>query len=168
MGKLEEDLKEIITTLSSVFEKESKEKNAENIEKLKGIYNSDKKMFLTKIEMAQFNFARIISNVIDIPGQKNKYILEHVLSGLYEHFIKKYIEKVEGSPCCADKSGFVKSSTLKALRSNQNLSLYNDYSQCDRITDDKERQAYWSPKTIKDTDTAMEMFWDWYLIRIGG
>jgi hypothetical protein len=55
--------------------------------------------------------------------------------------------------------------TLKALRTKTNISLYDDYTECEQIKEDKERQAYWSPKTIPDTDTAMKIFWDWYLLR---
>ena len=56
--------------------------------------------------------------------------------------------------------------TLRALKENKNLSLYDDYTKCEEIKKDKERQAYWSPRTIKDTDTAIKKFWDWYLLRI--
>lgn len=165
MGKFEEDIKTLMDAMLSCFEKETIERHKEQIKKLKEMHETDKG-FLDKIEHAQHDFNRILGEVINIPEQKNMYILEHVLSGLYEHFINTLMTLIEGSGCSADKSRFIKNMTLKALKENTNLSLFDDYTKCEEITEDKERQAYWSPKTIPDTSTAMELFWNWYLLRV--
>lgn len=164
MSKFEDDIKTLINVLSESIESETLEKNRETIDKLREL--SKDKMFFNKIEYAQHQFSRVVAGVIGVPKQKNMYIVEHIVSGLYEHFHRTLIEKTEGSGCCADKSRFIKNMTLKALKENTNLSLYEDYTKCDQIKEDKEQQAYWSPKTITDTDTAMKMFWDWYLLRV--
>lgn len=165
MSKFEDDLKDMLGIMVDCFTKETMENNKESATKIQEVYNTDSKRFFDVLECAQHEFNTIVCQCIAIPNQKNMYIVEHIVSGLYEHFINKLICKNEGSACSTDKSRFIKRSTLEALKRNQNLSLYNDYSQCEQIKEDKERQAYWSPKTIADTDTAMELFWDWYLLR---
>jgi hypothetical protein len=162
--KIEEGIKTVIESMMSGFEAEKRQTHAETIEKLKEL--RQEKNFMDMIEFAQDDFMTCLEFAFDIPPQKNKFILRHILSGLYEHFINTLMRKTEGSACSTDKSRFITRSTLKALEENNNLSLYNDYSQCEQITEDKEQQAYWSPKTIPDTNTAMKLFWDWYLLRI--
>lgn len=165
MNKLEEDLKTLIALISDNFTQEVIEKNEDTLMKIKSIYKSDERGFLEKIESANYKINIMIEQVLDIPEQKNMYILEHIVSGLYKHFFRQLMEKVEGPACCADKANFIKNMTLKSLRENRNLSLYEDYTKYDQILEDKEKQAYWSPITIKDTDAAIELFWEWYLLK---
>jgi hypothetical protein len=165
MDKFDKGIKTVLNAMMSGFEKETREKYSEEISTITTLYKTDKS-FLEKVEYAQHKFTDILSMVIDIPEQKNKYILKHILSGLYEHFIEQLMERREGAGCSADKSSFVKRMTLKALKENTNFSLYENYLEYEQIKEDKTRQAYWSPKTIPDTDTAMESFWDWYLLRM--
>lgn len=164
MSKLEEQIKTIIDALLDASSKEVASKNAESITKLKAIYDSDAKRFFDVISFAYSDFEEMISMVVDVPEQKYARILKFITNGLYEHFFRKFIEQKEGSACSGDKVYFIRDMTLKALKENRNISLYQDYSNIDRITEDKERQAYWSPKTIKDTNHAMELFGDWYLL----
>lgn len=152
----------VIEALLVGLEKETLDENLEVYEKLKTLYNENQKQFFDWVEIGYDDFDTLVASVIDLPDQKNKYILQFVTNGTYEHFHRTRIEKLEGSSCCADKSSFIKEMTLKALKEGKNLSLYNDYRNVDSIKEEKERQAYWSPKSVSDTDQAMELFWKWY------
>lgn len=162
MNNFEKDIEIIINTILESATTELMNDNADTIKQLEPIVNN--KHFFDNLESAQYRFYTIVTEILNIPEQKNKYIIEHILSGLYEHFFYRLMQKTEGSACCADKARFIKSMTIKALKNNINLSLYEDYTEYEQIKEDKERQAYWSPITIKDTDTAMELFWHWYMI----
>ena len=165
MGTTEESIKTVIEALFVGFERETIEGNRDAYEKLKTLYNEKQDRFFDLIEMGFYDFNTLVDAVIDVSDQKNKYILQFINNGIYEHFHKTRIKKLEGSACCADKSSFIKRMTLKALKEGENQSLYDDYTQTNRIKEDKERQAYWSPKTVKDTDEAMELFWNWYQLK---
>lgn len=165
MRTTEESIKTVIEALFVGFERETIEGNRDAYEKLKTLYNEKQDRFFDLIEMGFDDFNTLVDAVIDVSDQKNKYILQFINNGIYEHFHKTRIEKLEGSACCADKSSFIKRMTLKALKEGENQSLYDDYTQTNRIKEDKERQAYWSPQTVKDTDEAMELFWNWYQLK---
>lgn len=165
MSKFEGQLKTLIDVISEGFTKEVIEENQDVVLKVKSIYDADPKGFFDKLKSARLRLNTVIESVIEIPNQKNVYILEHIASGLYEHFFRQLMEKVEGPSCCADKSKYITRVSLKALKENKNLSLYEDYSKYEEIKEDKERQAYWSPKSIENTDKAMKLFWNWYLLR---
>ena len=163
-SKFEEDLKTIITTIADGFTKETVNRNIDIVKKIKSIYDKNPDRFFDLVFCAKVEFNAILQQIINIPAQKNQYILPCITSGLYKHFFEILMEKKEGSICSADKAKFIQDTTIKALREKENLSLYEDYSKCKQIKH-KNKQAYWSPRTIKDTDTAMKMFWNWYLIR---
>jgi len=164
--RFEDSLKAVIDALVIAVDKEAIEENQEAFERLGILYEQyEPSRFWSAVQIGQHKFERILSAMMKVPPQKNQYIVEHIISGLYEHYWKKYFDKIEGSACCADKARFVREMSLRALQENNNLSLYDDYMNCDNIKENKEEQAYWSPKTIPDTDTAMSMFWNWYLIR---
>jgi hypothetical protein len=160
--KFEDKLKTVIQCLSQSITCDVLDNHRETIEKLRALHDENPYRFLELLEHARFEIDTIIENVFQIPEQKNKYIIKFIANGLYEHFHETRIQKLEGSPCCADKSSFVRDMTLKALKSSQNLSLFADYTNVKEITEHKERRAYWSPVSLKDTDEAMQLFWDWY------
>lgn len=161
----EDSLKSVMDSLVSGFDKETIEDNQEIFKKLQTIHNENPKHFFNAIESSYHTFSTLVENVINLPPSDNQYLLEHIVSGLYKHFHTQRTEKLEGSACSVDKSSFIEQMTLKALKTQQNLSLYDDYQHVEQIKEDKERQAYWSPKSIKDTNEAMELFWNWYLLR---
>jgi hypothetical protein len=163
MSKFEEDIKTVINAFVGGCIGETMEANKDTVEKLRAMATD--KHFFDKLDFAQHQFITIVTEIINVPEQKNVYIVQFIISGLYEHYFEKLMEKTEGSACCADKSRFIKNMTLRALKETVNLSLFEDYSKWEQITENKEKQAYWSPKTIIDTDKAMELFWDWYLLR---
>lgn len=163
MANFDDDIKIVLQSFMESINNDAMTNNLEITEKLAALYADDN--FFDKIEYAQNQFDMIISNIINVPLQKNVYIVKHIVSGLYEHFFRVLIEKTEGSMCSYDKISFIKQKTLRALQTKTNLSLYDNYVNCDSVKEEKERQAYWSPTTIPDTDTAMKLFWNWYLLR---
>lgn len=163
VSKFKEDLATIMEVLVGSYEEEVIGEHKEHYEKLKGIYEENPKRFFRILEMTQNRLDLLVSQIVDIPRQKNMYILEFVTNGLYKHFFETLMKKTEGSTYCADKSNFITNTTLKALKEKKNFSLYEDYSNYN-FPKDKDKQAYWSPRTIKDTDEAMALFWSWYLL----
>jgi|SRR5699024_953858 len=157
-----EDIKNVLEVLASGFVEETIQSNQETFLKIKEIYNNDPSGFLDVVQFAQLDFKTLVENAMEIPDSDKKHIVEHIVSGLYEHFHKMRIEKLEGSSCCADKSGFIQDMTLKAIKENTNFSLYADYSKIEHMKDKYRGRAYWSPTSIKDTDEAIELFWKWY------
>lgn len=75
--------------------------------------------------------------------------MRYILKGIYEEFHEKRIELIEGSICCSDKASYITSMTLKALKQQENLVVNN----------------YLSLSCVKDTDEAMQLFWDWYQLK---
>lgn len=165
MSNLEENIKIVIESFIDGFEQGTVEKNNKAYLKLKELYEKDEQKFLESFDFAIMDLNTLVGELITVSDQKNKYLVPYIANGLYDHFFRKLMEKKEGSANCVDKARFIVRMTLKALKENKNLSLYEDYIKCDWVKEEKEKQAYWSPRTIPDTDTAMKMFWDWYLLR---
>lgn len=159
---LDENIKNVLEALSTGFDGETIQNNKELFLKIKTLYKKNPSKFLDIIEFAQSDFNTLVLNAMDIPDTDNIYIVEHIVSGLYEHFHEKRIEKLEGFSCSADKSGFIRNRTLRAIKENTNLSLYDDYSKVEHMKDKYKEQAYWSPQSVKDTDEAIDLFWKWY------
>lgn len=82
---------------------------------------------------------------------------------------RNYITAIEGSPCCADKARYIVKRIKKALEERKNQSLTETYQEYkDRGGDlgglnesntDLNSVCYWCPKTIKDTDTAISLYY---------
>lgn len=160
---LDKNLKNIIEVLSSGFDNETIQKNQEAFFKIKELYNNtDTNDFLDLIQFAYEDFNTLVENIMNVPSSDKKYILEHIISGLYKHFHTQRIEKIEGSVCCYDKSSYIELMTLKAIKTQKNISLYADYKNVEEIKENKERKAYWSPESVKDTNEAIELFLKWY------
>lgn len=157
-----EDIKNVLDVLASAFDEETIENNQESFLKIRDLYKKDPNGFLEIAEFALGDFITLTENTMELSGSKNSHILAYIISGLYKHFHEKRVEKLEGSSCCADKSGFIQIMTLKAIKENTNLSLYDDYSKVEHMKGKYKKRAYWSPTSIKDTDEAIELFWKWY------
>jgi len=81
---------------------------------------------------------------------------------------KDYISEIEGSPCCADKSGFIVRRIKKALKERTNIPLGQTYAEyrdnggnlggINENNTDLNEICYWCPKTIKDTDSAIKLY----------
>lgn len=166
MSNYKEDFKTIIDLLVNSFDKEVKDRNEENIDKLTTMYQESKNGYMNSVERAYNEFKKITTIPFELADTKNKYILEYILNGLFEHYFEKYMEKNEGRGASCDKARFVKLKTLKALETGENQSLYADYNGEKNIPQEKwNERAYWSPSTISDTDQAMKMFYNWYFLR---
>lgn len=157
-----EQIKEVIQTIVTSFEEETIQNNQESYDILEELYRTRPNDFLDVVRSAYQDFNILTEQVVNLPQTGKESILQYIVSGLYEHYHETRIEKLEGSSCCADKSSFVVRKTLQALKTGQNQSLFADYTKVDHIKEDKERQAYWSPTTVKDTDEAIDLFWKWY------
>ena len=161
MNEFEKTLSKLVETMSAESYKETNEKQSALINELKEIRTRLGGDFLSYLDISSHKFGEIIQAVYDIPLCHNDAIICYIANGSYKHFLSKYIEKMEGSPCCVDKAYFITRMTIKALQEQQNLSLFDDYQNAEQIKENKEKQAYWSPTCIKDTDEAMKLFWDW-------
>lgn len=164
---MSKELQSLIMDLAFSFEKESNDKNRELIEELKTRYTENTHLYMSQVELASLQMPRIAAMPYmeshDLSESKNRGLVPYLFNGLFSHYIRKYIEKNEGTPCSGDKEHFIINKVFKAIEINENIDLYQTYDGCDRIPkEDWDKQAYWSPKTIKDTDTAIKMFYDWY------
>lgn len=160
-----QNLQSIIEAISDGMAISTIKKNEQAFLILKETHDRNPEEFLDLVDMALYDFDTLIEAVINVPEQENSGIVKFIANGLYEHFHEKRIEKLEGSMGCSDKAKFIKLMTLKALKSSQNLSLFADYKNVEQIKECKERQAYWSPKSIKDTNEAISLFMNWYYLR---
>lgn len=161
----EEKIKEVVKLMTLGIKAEAIASHPETLHRIQELYNDNPDGFLKVLQFAQSEFGILLEEVLAFPDSDKVRILPHILNGLFKHFHERRIEKLEGFSCCADKSSFIVGKTLRAIRFQENLSLYDDYMNVEQIKEDKEEQAYWSPKTVKDTDEAIELFWDWYLQR---
>lgn len=168
MTTLKEEIRIVIDALLKSATVEVMQEEQETVEELKRLLEAKGPIgFLKSLEAAQCRFNVMLTKIMDIPEQRYDGIIEHIVSGLYEHFWRRYMQRVEGSSCSSDKARFVVRTTFRALKENKNLSLYDDYMKYDQIVEGKEEQAYWSPRSVKDTDTAMESFVKWYYLKGG-
>lgn len=147
MGYFDETMKTLVTALSLNSYKKSVEKHENLVHELKKIQEKTDSDFLSFIQMAQDDLSDVIQHLYEIPAQLNDEIVRYIVKGVYEEFHEKRIEKIEGSICCADKATYITQMTLKALKQQENLTVNN----------------YLSLACVKDTNEAIELFWDWYL-----
>lgn len=83
---------------------------------------------------------------------------------------KDYIADIEGSMCCADKSRFIVRRIKNALKERKNISLQETYAEyrdnggnlggINENNADLNEICYWCPKTIKDTDSAINLYFE--------
>ena len=165
--KIQHSVEQTLLALVTSFEKESEERNSELLGNLLDAYMQNEALYDCEINLAFLNFSRFASfpykSTHKITDKKNSYIIDLMYNGTFEHFIRRYIENNEGSPCSGDKTHFIIKMVKKAIETGENQDLYRTYEGCEQIPkEDWNKQAYWSPKTIKDTDAVIKMFWDWY------
>ena len=149
MSYFDETMRTIATALSLNSYKENVEKHENLVQELKKIQEKTDDDFLSFIQMAQDDLSDIIQYLYEIPSQFNDEIVRYIIKGVYEEFHENRIEKLEGSICCSDKASYITKMTLKALKQQKNLVVNN----------------YLSLACVKDTDEAMQLFWDWYRLK---
>ena len=89
---------------------------------------------------------------------------EEIMNSLF----RNYIELIEGSPCCNDKSGFIVKRIKQALKERRNIPLKYTYAEyrdsggnlggINETNTDLNTVCYWCPESIKDTDNAIDLF----------
>lgn len=157
-----DNLKDLIIALSNGFDTSTIKENKKAFMIMKEAYDRNPNEFMDLVEMVQYDFDTLVSAVINVPPQENDHLIKYIGNGLYEHFHNVRVKNLEGWVCSGDKSKYIKTMTLKALKTGQNLSLFADYKNVEQIKEDKENQAYWSPTSVKDTNEAIALFWNWY------
>lgn len=162
LSDYETDIKEVIVELAKRFEEETIQDNRETYLKMQRTYAKNPGQFLEVVQHAYMDIQTLVRDILGVPTTDKGYMLTHITSGLYEHYHETRVEKLEGLGCCADKSSFIRDKTLKAIKEQKNLSLYEDYRKIGYMKDKYKGQAYWSPKSVKDTDEAIELFLNWY------
>lgn len=149
MSYFVETMKTLATSLSLNSYKESVETHQELTQELKKIQGETKEDFLSFVQMAHNDLTDVIQHLHEIPSQLADGIMRYIVMGVYEEFHENRIEKIEGSICCSDKASYVTQMTLKALKEQNNLLVNN----------------YLSLTCVRDTDEAMQLFWNWYRLK---
>lgn len=112
-----------------------------------------------EVSMAINNFIRIIATLKGLP--QDRMIATGLIDGSVEEFFRNYLNKTEDCLCSADKARFICAQIERSLIDKQDYSLdvIDPQSENDPVVSDK--RAYWSPKTIKDTKQAQQIYTDW-------
>lgn len=162
MSNFDDIISNLANAMSVGMFEQTAEKEQYLINELKEIKNRFNGDFLSYLDISADKFGNIVQAVYEIAPCQNDAIVRFIANGVYKEFHEIRIKKIEGFSSCADKASFVTEMTLKALKEQKNLSLFDDYKNTEQIKKDKEKQAYWSPTSIKDTDEAIKIFLDWY------
>ncbi len=158
------EIGDVITGLAFSFEKEKDEESAGAIRKVTEYYEKkqDDDWYITEMHI-------IMDRLGDIPAKPwlakrphverwDKFYVESIFNGLFQHWFGRVINVNEGSAGSADKERFVVAKMLKAIDEQTNLSLYAEYK------DEPGVQAFWSPKSFRDTDEVKEAFRTWWRV----
>lgn len=161
-NKFEEVLKGLLTSLSEENDRSIKEKyEALTQEQQEMLSNKNNNLWL---QIALQNFSGMVAYARKLPTDSPYSIA--LVNGTLERFFSRYMSEVEGSGCSVDKSTFICRKIGQSLQENANLTLFADYTGLEQIKPEEwKKQAYWSPKTIKDTDEAKKIYWDWYMLK---
>jgi hypothetical protein len=167
---IKNELEETIQSLALFFENNSKEQNALLIEDLDKKFEKNESLYDSEISLAYLNFTKFaampwLNRHPKVTNGWEKYYIECIYNGLLPHFVRKVIEKNEGIVCSGDKEHFIINKIKESVATGENISLYQTYEGCESINKDKwTEQAYWSPKSFKDTDEVKTKFKNWYNI----
>lgn len=167
---IKNELEKTIQSLALFFENNSKEQNAELIEKLEEKFSKNEELYESEITLAYLNFTEFaalpwLNKHPEVTNGWEKSYIECIYNGLLPHFVRKVIEKNEGSVCSGDKEHFIIKKIKESVATSTNISLYQTYEGCEKIDKTKwSEQAYWSPKSFKDTDDVKAKFKKWYYV----
>lgn len=167
------DLEKTILFLAMFFNENSEKQNQEFLNKLYEIFDKNESLYDSEVSLAFLNFQKFATTpwltkhpqVTD--GWEKSYI-ECIYNGLLPHFVRQIIEKNEGTPCSGDKEAFIIQKIKESVATGKNISLYETYEGKNNISKEKwKEQAYWSPKSFKDTDDVKTKFKTWYYLDMG-
>ena len=162
------ELEKTILGLATFFDENSKEQNQDYINILNEKFTKNEALYECEMTLAYLNFTKFaalpwLSGNPQVTDGWEKSYIESIYNGQLPHFIRKVIEKNEGTACSGDKEHFVISKIKESVATGKNLSLYATYEGHEQIPkEDWEKQAYWSPKSFRDTDEVKERFQAWY------
>lgn len=162
-----DSLQQVIVDLSISFAEQTQNRHEASINKLRESFNQNEHDYLATINMANYEFESFAAlpfiEKYKITEPKHKAILGFIYSGLLEHYLQKVIVQAESSSCSADKTNFIIGKVMKSCIENQNFSLFETYAGHTQIDKSKwNNQAFWSPKSFKDTAEVIERFFNWY------
>lgn len=166
---IQKSLEQTIISLVAAFDQQTADDHQEAIVQLILEFEANPDYYRTKMQLAHYQFDDV-SIIPFIQKHENiksehKSLLKFIYNGLFTHFIRKLIDRNEGSACAGDKESFIIQQVMKSIVLKENQSLYDNYSGCERIDKAKWKdQAYWSPRSFKSTDEVIERFWKWYRV----
>lgn len=158
------EIERLLLGLAESIEQGAKENNADQLNKLRQRFSDNEELYDAEIAVAFGSFETIAATPFleahGVTDNRRKNVASYIYGQQIPHFVRKVIEKREGSPCSGDKEHFIIRKLKEYIITGENQSLYATYK-------DEDRQAYWSPKTFKDTDEVLEAFFRWYNVEEG-
>ena len=152
-------LEQLILGLADSMERDAKEDNAKLLNELRQRFSDNEELYDAEVAVSLGSFETIAATPFleahEVTDGRRKNIAHYIYGQQIPHFVRKVIENREGSPCSGDKEYFIIQKLKDYIITGENQSLYATYK-------DEDRQAYWSPKTFKDTDEVLEAFFHWY------
>lgn len=158
------EIEQLILGLADSIEQEAKDNNAEQLNKLRKRFSDNEELYDAEVAVAFGSFEMIAATPFlethGVTDSRRKSIAHYIYSQQIPHFVRKTIESREGTPFSGDKEHFIIRKLKDYIITGENHSLYATYK-------DENKQAYWSPKTFKDTDEVLEAFFSWYNVEEG-
>jgi hypothetical protein len=167
---MENEIEKILVGLVVAADRESEENNRVALGNLVNSFNKDEELYEAEVAVASHNFSHLaaLPFLRKNPGitGKDRAFAEFLYDGTVLHYIRRVIEREEGSPFSGDKAYFTIGALKKSLTEKANISLYSTYGDSpdyEKINPEKRgEQAYWSPSCFKDTDEVKQKFWEWW------
>lgn len=152
-------LKQVVLGLVDSMESEVKDNNARWLDELWKRFLDNEALYDAELAASFRIFYTIAATPFleehGVEDRKRKNVAYYIYGQQIPHFVRKTIESKEGTPCSGDKEHFIIRKLKEYIITGENQSLYATYK-------DEDKQAYWSPKTFKDTDEVLEAFFRWY------
>lgn len=156
---IENGIEQVILGLADSMERDAKSDNAEQLNELRQRFLDNEELYDAEIAVAFGSFETIAATpfleAYGVTDSRRKNISCYIYGQQIPHFLRKTIKSKEGTPFSADKEHFIIRKLKDHIITGENQSLYATYK-------DEDEQAYWSPKTFKDTDEVLEAFFSWY------
>lgn len=156
---IQNGIEQVILGLADSMEREAKENNAGQLNELRQRFADNEELYDAELAVSFYNFETIAATPFleahGVTDSRRMNVARCIYGQQIPHFVRKVIENREGSPCSGDKEHFIIRKLKEYIITGENQSLYATYK-------DEDRQAYWSPKTFKDTDEVLEAFFCWY------
>ena len=154
-------LTSVFASLLNAHDLEIKENNKgilKKLEELKGEALNERE-YVTKLNVFFEEVEEAMGSTI---VATNRWIAGKIATGEFESFLERYFTKLEGFSCSCDKASFACAMVMEAQKRNENMSLYENYTNIPSMEQYGDKQCYWSPKTIADTDTAIKLYSEYY------